>query len=74
MWYECHKVVDVLNTWSDLELLYHKVSGRPLNIQMQRKSLIIAIALPILSSFSVVITHVTMVDFRLDQVLPYCKY
>lgn len=73
MWYECHKVANVLNTWVDFEKLYLKVSKVPLALTLRTKALMIAIILPILSSVSVIITHVTMVDFRLDHVIPYCK-
>lgn len=39
---------------------------------MRQQGLLIAIGLPIVSSLSVVVTHVTMVDFRLIQIIPYC--
>lgn len=74
MWYECRKVTTVLNSWCDFEKLYHKVSQTPLALTLRTKALLIAVVLPLLSSLSVVITHVTMVDFRLDQVIPYCKF
>ncbi|XP_055696310.1 gustatory and odorant receptor 24 [Lutzomyia longipalpis] len=72
MWYESSKVVGVWNRWSDFELLYFKVSKRSLAINLKTKALIIAIVLPLLASLSVVVTHVTMVHFRISQVIPYC--
>lgn len=39
---------------------------------MRSKGRLIAILLPVLSSLSVIVTHVTMSDFRLVQVIPYC--
>ncbi|XP_055696779.1 gustatory and odorant receptor 24 [Phlebotomus papatasi] len=72
MWYEATKVVVVWNHWSDFELLYFKVSKRPLAINLKTKALVIAILLPLLASLSVVVTHVTMVHFRISQVIPYC--
>uniref|UniRef100_A0A336LIB2 Gustatory receptor n=1 Tax=Culicoides sonorensis TaxID=179676 RepID=A0A336LIB2_CULSO len=72
MWYECHKVANVLNSWTEFEKLYYKVTQTPLALTLKRKALMISIILPILSSVSVIVTHVTMVDFRLDQVIPYC--
>ncbi|GAB0098478.1 hypothetical protein DMENIID0001_142160 [Sergentomyia squamirostris] len=72
MWYESKKVVVVWNHWSDFELLYFKVSKRPLAINLKTKALVIAIVLPLLASLSVVVTHVTMVHFRIAQVIPYC--
>ncbi|XP_059610111.1 gustatory and odorant receptor 24 [Phlebotomus argentipes] len=82
MWYESRKVVKVWNHWSDFELLYFQVSKRPLAINLKMKALVIAIVLPLLASLSVVVTHVTMVHFRISQVcriithalpvIPYC--
>lgn len=71
-WTETGKFCAILNDWSDFELLYVQVSGRVLPLNMRTKGLLIAIMLPIFSSLSVIVTHVTMVDFRLMQVIPYC--
>lgn len=40
-------------------------------IRLYRKALIIAVVIPILSTTSVIITHVTMVHFQLMQIIPY---
>lgn len=53
-------------------MLYIQVSGRVLSLDMRTKGLVIAIGLPIVSSLSVIVTHVTMVDFHLIQIVPYC--
>jgi hypothetical protein len=44
------------------------VAGRQLNLQLKTKALLIAILLPIMSSLSVVVTHITMVHFKFEQV------
>ncbi|XP_053671307.1 uncharacterized protein LOC128721566 [Anopheles nili] len=72
MWYETRKVASVVNGWVDFETVYRKTSGRALELRLRTKALLIAVLLPILCSLSVAITHVTMVDFKLLQVIPYC--
>ncbi|KPI99377.1 Gustatory and odorant receptor 24 [Papilio xuthus] len=71
MWYETRKIAGVLNGWVDFEVTYKKLSGHVLPLHLYRKSLAIAIIIPILSTTSVIITHVTMVDFKLVQIIPY---
>lgn len=69
-------------TPSFFQVLYYKVSGRILPLNIQTKALLIAILLPALSAFSVIITHLTMAEFKLFQVpkrstlfkLQDCKY
>lgn len=72
MWYEISKVVRTANDWEDFENLYRKTAGHPLAINLKSKAYTISILLPVLSIISVVITHFFMVDFRVDQVIPYC--
>lgn len=72
MWYETRKVSNLLNNWVDFEVLYQKTAGRELALNLKSKSLLIAVLLPILSCASVIITHVTMVEFQLVQIVPYC--
>uniref|UniRef100_A0A182PC41 Gustatory receptor n=1 Tax=Anopheles epiroticus TaxID=199890 RepID=A0A182PC41_9DIPT len=72
MWFESRKVVSVVNGWVDFETVYRKTSGRALELRLRTKAQAVAILLPILCSLSVAITHVTMVDFKLLQVIPYC--
>ncbi|XP_013139549.1 PREDICTED: gustatory and odorant receptor 24 [Papilio polytes] len=71
MWYETRKIAGVLNGWVDFEITYKKLSGQALPLYLYRKSLAIAFIIPILSTTSVIITHVTMVDFKLVQIIPY---
>ena len=40
-------------------------------VNLYKKALAISVIIPILSTSSVVITHVTMVHFKLIQILPY---
>ncbi|ETN58369.1 gustatory receptor [Anopheles darlingi] len=72
MWYETRKVASIMNGWADFEIVYRKTAGRELELRLRTKAMLIAVLLPILCSLSVAITHVTMVDFRLLQVIPYC--
>uniref|UniRef100_A0A182R1K5 Gustatory receptor n=1 Tax=Anopheles funestus TaxID=62324 RepID=A0A182R1K5_ANOFN len=72
MWYETRKVISVVNGWVDFETVYRKTSGRALELKLRTKAQVVAILLPILCSLSVAITHATMVDFKLLQVIPYC--
>lgn len=68
IWMETGKFAVVLNDWTEFEILYYKVAGQVLPLEMKTKGLVVAILLPILSSLSVIVTHVTMVDFQLLQV------
>ncbi|KXJ74510.1 hypothetical protein RP20_CCG013518 [Aedes albopictus] len=72
MWYETRKVSSLLNQWVDFEAIYRKTAGRELELSFRTKALLIAILLPILSCLAVIITHVTMVEFQLIHVIPYC--
>lgn len=51
-----------------LKVLYFKVSGRVLPLNTQTKALLISILLPALSCLSVIIIHLTMVEFNVLQV------
>lgn len=50
------------------QILYYQISGHSVPLNLRRRSRNIAIALPLLSILSVVITHITMADFDLIQV------
>lgn len=50
------------------QVLYFKVSGRVLPLNTQTKALLIAILLPTLSCLSVIVIHLTMVEFNVFQV------
>ncbi|CAF4920435.1 unnamed protein product [Pieris macdunnoughi] len=71
MWYETGKIAELLNGWLAFELAYKTLSGRILPIKLYKKALAIAVIIPILSTTSVIITHVTMVHFKMIQMLPY---
>ncbi|OWR54195.1 gustatory receptor 24 [Danaus plexippus plexippus] len=71
IWYETRKIANILNGWVDFEVCYKKLSSRVLPIKMYKKALTMAVVIPILSTSSVIITHVTMVDFKVMQILPY---
>ncbi|VVD03609.1 unnamed protein product [Leptidea sinapis] len=70
-WYETRKIADILNGWVEFEKAYRSLSGRILSIKLYRKALAIALIIPILSATSVIITHITMLHFKLMQMLPY---
>ncbi|XP_058055783.1 gustatory and odorant receptor 24 [Anopheles bellator] len=72
MWYETRKITSVMNGWADFETVYRKTAGRTLELQLRTKAMLVAALLPILCSLSVAVTHLTMVDFKLPQVIPYC--
>ncbi|XP_065076024.1 gustatory and odorant receptor 24-like [Ochlerotatus camptorhynchus] len=72
MWYETRKVSNLLNQWVDFEAMYRRTAGRDLELDFKTKALLIAVLLPALSCLAVIITHVTMVEFQLFQVIPYC--
>lgn len=66
----CMRVVfvdddDLFWVW---QVLYFKVSGRVLPLNTQTKALLIAILLPTLSCLSVIVIHLTMVEFNVFQV------
>ncbi|XP_045517392.1 gustatory and odorant receptor 24 [Pieris brassicae] len=71
MWYETRKIAEILNGWLAFEMAYKTLSGRILPIKLYKKALAIAVIIPILSTTSVIITHVTMVHFKMMQMLPY---
>ncbi|XP_048478104.1 gustatory and odorant receptor 24 [Plutella xylostella] len=71
LWYETRKIAGVLNGWVDFEVAYKSLSGRVLPVKLYKKALIISIIIPLLSTASVIITHVTMVHFKLTQIIPY---
>ncbi|XP_062525395.1 gustatory and odorant receptor 24 isoform X2 [Bombyx mori] len=50
---------------------YKQLSNRILPVKLYKKSLLIAIIIPILSTTSVIVTHVTMVHFKTSQIIPY---
>lgn len=53
------------------QVTYKQLSNRILPVKLYKKSLLIAIIIPILSTTSVIVTHVTMVHFKTSQIIPY---
>ncbi|KAG4065698.1 hypothetical protein HA402_012376 [Bradysia odoriphaga] len=72
IWAETGRFTEVLNAWTDFEIIYYKVAGKMLPLNLKYTGMLVAICLPLLSSLSVVVTHLTMVDFKVSQVIPYC--
>nr|QKN21079.1 gustatory receptor [Bactrocera correcta] len=72
LWWEARKIAKLWNDWDDFEILYYQISGHSMPLNLRRKTTMIAVVLPILSILSVVITHITMADFQIIQVIPYC--
>jgi len=72
LWYEARKIARLFNDWDDFEVLYYQISGHSLPLKLRQKAVYIATVLPILSVLSVVITHITMSDLNINQVVPYC--
>ncbi|KAH9638409.1 hypothetical protein HF086_004211 [Spodoptera exigua] len=58
-------------TIAKLQVVYKQLSGRTLPVKLYKKSLAIAIIIPILSTTTVIVTHITMVHFKPMQLVPY---
>nr|AIG51909.1 gustatory receptor [Helicoverpa armigera] len=71
LWYETRKIANVLNGWVDFEMVYKQLSGRTLPVKLYKKALAMAVIIPILSTTTVIVTHVTMVHFKPMQLVPY---
>ncbi|XP_041983185.1 gustatory and odorant receptor 24 [Aricia agestis] len=71
MWYETRKIAGILNGWVEFEIAYKTLSNRVLPVKLYKTALAIAVIIPILSTTSVIVTHVTMLHFKLMQILPY---
>lgn len=66
--YEARKVAQVYNEWNLFEDIYKKTTGKKLPLFLGNRPLMVALALPMLSCGTMVVTHVTMVHFRVLQV------
>lgn len=66
--YEAKKVAMVYNEWSLFEDIYRRTTGKKLPLFLGSKPLVVSLALPLLSCGSMVVTHMTMVHFRILQV------
>lgn len=73
------KFVELLNNGKNLsifetfytQILYYKISNRPLAFSLKKKCLLIAIFLPVFTSISVIVIHLTMGEFKILQVCIY---
>lgn len=54
-----------------LQTAYKQLSGKALPVNLYKKALAISVIIPVLSTTSVIITHVTMVHFKIMQIIPY---
>ncbi|XP_019880133.2 gustatory and odorant receptor 24-like [Aethina tumida] len=72
VWYEARKQANVLTAIVDFEHIYNRIANKKLMINIGNAPLIFTILLPLLSCVVMVVTHITMVHFRILQVLPYC--
>lgn len=67
-WYESRKMEEVLNDWGRFENIYKKLTDKVLPLFVGNKPLLVTIAVPAISCITMVITHITMVHFRIIQV------
>ncbi|KAK9888600.1 hypothetical protein WA026_000835 [Henosepilachna vigintioctopunctata] len=70
--YEAKNHAKIMNEFGQFEKIYEKVVNRNMDIFLGNKPLLMTIALPIISCATMVINHITMVHFRIIQIIPYC--
>lgn len=66
--YEARKVAAVYSDWCVFEGIYKRITDKSLPLFLGNKPLMVAIVLPILGIGTMIVTHVTMVNFRVLQV------
>lgn len=66
--YESSKVAKVYTNWLMFEGIYQRIASKKLPLFLGNRPLMVALLLPILGSGTMVVTHVTMVNFRFLQV------
>lgn len=66
--YEARKVAAVYSDWCVFEGIYRRITDKQLPLFLGNKPLMVAIVLPILGIGTMIVTHVTMVNFRVLQV------
>nr|AKC58581.1 gustatory receptor 4 [Anomala corpulenta] len=71
-WYESSRMASVFSEWMAFERIYQTITHKKLPLFMGNKPLLVTLGLPILSCGTMVVTHITMVHFRIVQVVPYC--
>nr|CAH7747010.1 unnamed protein product [Callosobruchus chinensis] len=71
-WYEARKQAMVLTSIMAFEKVYFKVTKKRFKRFLGNKPLIVTIGLLILATATMTVTHVTMVHFKLLQVMIFC--
>ncbi|XP_072381105.1 gustatory and odorant receptor 24-like [Diabrotica undecimpunctata] len=71
-WSEAKKLSRVLTNFVVFENMYNKITKKKFQHFLGNKPIVVTIGLPILACSTMVVTHVTMVHFKLLQVIPYC--
>ncbi|CAG9767542.1 unnamed protein product [Ceutorhynchus assimilis] len=70
--YEARKQANVLTQMVAFERIYTKISQKRLTLNVGSKPLIIIVALLVFGCGTMITTHVTMANFTVHQVIPYC--
>jgi gustatory receptor len=68
VWYEAKKLANVVTDWGKFEKIYNKVTKKKLSIFLGNKPVILSVVLPFISCATMVVTHVTMAEFKVVQV------
>ncbi|KAI4465034.1 invertebrate gustatory receptor [Holotrichia oblita] len=69
-WYESSRMASVFSEWMAFERIYQTITHKKLPLFMGNKPLLVTLGLPILSCGTMVVTHITMVHFRIVQDFP----
>ncbi|XP_044750192.1 gustatory and odorant receptor 63a [Coccinella septempunctata] len=70
--YEAKFHAEIMNDFKKFEKLYKKIAKKKLDLFVGNKPLLMTIVLPIISCATMIVNHITMANFRLVQVIPYC--
>ncbi|CAH1105857.1 unnamed protein product [Psylliodes chrysocephalus] len=71
-WSEAKKMARVLTNLIAFEKIYYKVTKKKFIQFLGNKPYVISIVLPVLACSTMVVTHVTMVHFKFQHIIPYC--
>lgn len=66
--YESRKMAKVYTDWFTFEGIYKRIAGKPLPLFLGNKTLLVALVLPIFGVGTMVVTHITMLNFKFLQV------
>ncbi|GLV42554.1 Gustatory receptor 63a [Carabus blaptoides fortunei] len=72
LWYETNRIADCYNLWSEFERAYRRVNNRKLELSLGAKSIAIPVLLTLIASGSMLLIHMSMVDYHIVQIIPYC--